>query len=253
MARENGAAAILLAHHRRDQAETVLLQALRGAGAAGLAAMPRCHRARWSVVAPSVARPAARGDRIVRAPAQASFRGRHVERRSALCAQCVARGGVAGADRARFPMPRARWSPLARRAHEAQQVLAEVAEPTSRRSPTAPCSTSPRWRALPPARRANALRAWLQRALERGAPESLVARLLARVARKRRRRAGRSTRASSSRCYRGRLRAHPGDRVQGRAERRRDRPVAPGSACAAAVGRGARGGRTCPRRARRAC
>lgn len=41
MAREARAGIILLAHHRRDQAETVLLQALRGAGPAGLSAMPR--------------------------------------------------------------------------------------------------------------------------------------------------------------------------------------------------------------------
>ncbi|MBK9133779.1 MAG: tRNA lysidine(34) synthetase TilS [Betaproteobacteria bacterium] len=41
LARGEGACLVLLAQHRRDQAETFLIQALRGGGAPGLAGMPR--------------------------------------------------------------------------------------------------------------------------------------------------------------------------------------------------------------------
>ena len=63
-----GANALLLAHHQDDQAETVLLQLLRGAGPQGLAAMPpmRLYPAGWIMIRPLLDVPRAAIDAYVR-------------------------------------------------------------------------------------------------------------------------------------------------------------------------------------------
>lgn len=67
MARAAGCDTVLLAHHREDQAETVLLQALRGAAAAGLAAMPRgIERDGLTWIRPWLAQPRAAIEAYVR-------------------------------------------------------------------------------------------------------------------------------------------------------------------------------------------
>jgi tRNA(Ile)-lysidine synthase len=177
MARENGAAAILLAHHRRDQAETVLLQALRGAGAAGLAAMPRsierdglCWHRPW------LEQPREAIESYVR-----RYRLRYVDDTSNAdlrFARSALRAEVWPALTRAFPDAEGALVAAARRAHEAQQVLADVAEHDLAPLTDGGMLDVTRWCNLPLARRANALRAWLQRTLRRGAPESLVARLL---------------------------------------------------------------------------
>lgn len=180
MAEAAGATLLLLAHHRQDQAETFLLQALRGAGPAGLAAMPR-QALRDGIV---WARPwlsVARGD--VAGYARA-LRLRHVEDDS-------------NADR-RHTRNRLRldvWPALQRMAPHADAVLADAAR---RADEARRCADElaaidlavvadgarlrlDGWRALSPARRSNALRAWIARETGRAAPAALTGRLLAEL------------------------------------------------------------------------
>lgn len=183
MARDEAAGAILLAHHRRDQAETVLLQALRGAGPAGLAAMPRAvERDGLWWLRPWLEQPREAIEAYVR-----THRLRFVD-------------DASNADRrlARGRLREAVWDALtqafgdtevalvavARRAQQAKALLCEVAS-----SDLATMTDDQgrldvaRWRVLSAARRANALRAWLHAALGRGPPESLVERLLVEILR----------------------------------------------------------------------
>jgi len=175
-----GAAApvILLAHHRRDQAETVLLQALRGAGPAGLAAMPRAVL-RDSVwwLRPWLDQPREAIDAYVR-----RHRLRFVDDASnadSRFARSRLRETVWPALTGAFSDAEVALAALAHRAHQAHGLLSEVAA-----SDLATLVDEqgrllvPHWRALTPARRGNALRAWLLGRLERGAPETLVERLM---------------------------------------------------------------------------
>lgn len=178
MARAAGADIVLLGHHRDDQAETVLLQALRGAGPAGLAAMPRVvERDGLTWARPWLARSGAEIDAYV-APLALAV-AQDPSNADPRFARSRLRRDVMPALRAAFPEADAALAAAARRAAQARAVLDEVAlEDLQRLGADAMLPLAP-WRALSPARRANALRAWLARALDAPVPQTLLDRLLA--------------------------------------------------------------------------
>lgn len=177
MARVAGADLVLLAHHRRDQAETWLLQALRGAGPRGLAAMPgRVERDGLVWARPWLQQPRSAIE--------------HYGRRYRLSV-------VEDASNAdpRFQRSRLRqqvWPALLRAFPQAEQALASScvqAQHAAALAQEIAAEDLPRctndhgllvaaWAALPAARRRNALQAWLAYVLPAGAPVSLVDRLL---------------------------------------------------------------------------
>lgn len=171
MAAAAGTDLLLLAHHRRDQAETFLLQAMRGAGTAGLAGMPKaqwrdgiCWARPWLDQPRDViqAYAAQHGLRWIDDPSNVDGRyARNRLRQTLWPAFPAAEAGLAQA---------ARW------AQQAEALAAEVAA-----ADLAGLATSERLdlaalAALSPARASNALRAWLAR--HTAAPATLVERLL---------------------------------------------------------------------------
>lgn len=166
-----GADLLLLAHHRRDQAETFVLQALRGAGPAGLAGMPRqqwrdgvCWARPWLEWPREAIHAYAEqhGLRWIEDPSNADPRFARNRLRQTFWPAFP--GGEAGLAQA------VRW---AREVHElaAEIALADLAVvATPERLDLAALSC------LSPARASNALRAWLSR--HTTPPASLIERLL---------------------------------------------------------------------------
>jgi tRNA(Ile)-lysidine synthase len=177
MAKQAGADLILLAHHQRDQAETLLLQALRGAGVAGLAAMPAQQwRDGICWARPWLNRPREAIESYVRAHGLS-----HIEDDSnsdPRFARNRLRLAVWPALVQAFPQAQAS---LAQAATWAQQSLALQEEIAAADLEHLVCGMGlavEALLALSPARASNALRAWLAAQLGRPASASLVQRLL---------------------------------------------------------------------------
>jgi tRNA(Ile)-lysidine synthase len=178
MARACGAGVVLLAHHRRDQAETFLLQALRGAGPAGLAAMPREAQRNGIVWArPWLEQPREAIEAYVQRH-RLSFVD-DLSNADRSLARNRLRHEVWPALAAGFEHACSSLAASARRAQEAAEGLRELAAIDALQACPDPGRLDvAAWLALSGARRANLLRAWLSAQGAAGAPETLVQRLL---------------------------------------------------------------------------
>jgi tRNA(Ile)-lysidine synthase len=164
MAHDAGTDLVLLAHHRRDQAETVLLQALRGAGPAGLSAMPReAFRDGIHWCRPWLEWPAEAIAAYVR-----RHRLSHIEDDSNLDRRFDRnrlRHGVWPVLLAAFPQAESSFLHLAGQAQWAQRLIDEVAEADLRAciasADARQALDTAALQALTPARRIGALRRWL--------------------------------------------------------------------------------------------
>ncbi|KQV85399.1 tRNA lysidine(34) synthetase TilS [Rhizobacter sp. Root1221] len=181
LARAGGATAVLLAHHRRDQAETFLLQALRGAGVAGLSAMPaRVERDGLVWLRPWLDRSR---DSIEAYLAQHRLGfiddGSNTDPRFARNRLRLA---VWPALTRAFPDAEVSLGAAARWAQQASRVLDDVAAADLLSCADAGGLRVAAWQALGPDRGANALRLWLRGQVGAAAPASLVARLQGELA-----------------------------------------------------------------------
>jgi tRNA(Ile)-lysidine synthase len=185
MARAAGCGVVLLAHHRRDQAETVLLQALRGGGAAGLSAMPvQIERDGIVWARPWLAQPREAIEAYVR-----RHRLRFVDDDSNADlrpARNRLRLRVWPALQAAFPDAEQALSLTAQRAQDAAAILAAVVDADLRHCARPGAGLDAvACLALTPPRRRELLRAWLQVVMPVPVPETLVRRLADELAARR--------------------------------------------------------------------
>jgi tRNA(Ile)-lysidine synthase len=176
MAREAGCEAVALAHHRGDQAETFLLQALRGAGAAGLAAMPaRAERDGITWLRPWLDQSREAIEAYVRA-----HRIRFVDDASNAdprFARSRLRLQVMPALRKAFADAESVLAGAARQAAHARALIDEIAGADLAALRDGDALRLAPWLAMSPARRRASLRAWLDLHAEQGVADTLLERL----------------------------------------------------------------------------
>ena len=163
--------ALLTAHHQDDQLETVLLQLLRGAGLAGIAAMPALAAfARGRLVRPLLpwshaeltAWLRSQGLEWIEDPGNSELR---LDRN-------YLRARVLPLIRERWPAAAATVARAARHAAEAQRLLDAVGAADAARASFGAMLSAQRLRTLPPERRRNALRFWITAAGHLAPPAS---------------------------------------------------------------------------------
>lgn len=165
---EHDLAALLLAHHRQDQAETVLLRLLRGTGVSGLAAMrPDVRRGGMRLLRPWL--DVDRAELLAVAHAHEQRTGwaavQDPSNTDPKYARGALRSALAPVLNTYFPAWRQTLVRHAKQASEVNEVLAEVAALDLAALDVNPEDQSfslLHWRALSPARQAMVLRHWLQ-------------------------------------------------------------------------------------------
>jgi len=167
LAQHVGVRHVLLAHHRDDQAETVLLRLLRGSGSQGLAAMRAVSQHHDLVLL----RPLLDVDRRTLEQAFARWQGVHRWQAAQDPSNTDVRHTRSALRKHLVPALDARWpawrSTLARHAQlnaQTNEILREVVEQDFARLAPAQDGASfdlAAWRLLSPARQALALRHWL--------------------------------------------------------------------------------------------